>query len=185
MVQESPPRLFIQHVLLGEIAQQARIALRAAERLDEIGRGPGQVEIWSALQLILVAAGNISKILWPVRSKSAVRGELLRGLLSVDDSSPLYDRTFRNHFEHYDERIEDWLESVGTASYRDWVMGPPNSIAHQFPENVHRGYDYTTQTLTFRGETMNLRALLSALDEISRKYPSTVDLPPPTSWEAS
>jgi hypothetical protein len=176
MAQDSSPRPFTQHVLLSEIGHQARIAIRAAERLAAIERGLGPVDIWSSIQLILVAAGSISKILWPVRDESAARGEILRGLLTIDASSPLYDRRFRNHFEHYDERVEDWLESVPTSSCRDWMLGPPNSIARQFPGNVHRGYDHTTQTLTFRGETMDPGAVLAALQEISRKCPTPIDM---------
>ena len=100
----------------------------------------------------------------------------MRELLDVDDSNPLSDRNFRNHFEHYDERIEDWLASKNSAIYVDSNIGPPTAIMRRFPENVHRGYDYSTQTLTFRGESMSLESILRALDEIRQKCRSITQL---------
>jgi hypothetical protein len=62
-----------------------------------------------------VAVVNISKILCPsapcnsTLSKEAdTRGKSLRNYLAVDDTSPLRSRKFRNYFEHYDFRIEQW-----------------------------------------------------------------------------
>lgn len=44
------------------------------------------------------------------------RGERLRKMLKVKNSI-LSDRKFRNHFEHYDERIEEWLNPVVQKIY--------------------------------------------------------------------
>jgi len=52
-------------ILVGEIVLQSKIALRAAERLRIPDDNLDQVETWCSLQSILVAAGNVSKILWP------------------------------------------------------------------------------------------------------------------------
>lgn len=68
-----------------------------------------RVETWCSIQTILVAAGNVSKILWP-NEKYKVRGEKLRQLLNVEKDNPLSNRKFRNHFEHYDERIEEYFQ---------------------------------------------------------------------------
>jgi len=177
MACEDRRRDFTNHVFLSEIANQSRIALKAADRLAAvIKHGADPIDTWSAVQLILIAAGNVSKILWPPRKSSALRGEILRRQLDVDDNSPLSDRNFRNHFEHYDERIEDWLASQNTSVYTDWIIGPPMGFARQFPSNVHRGYDYTTQTLTFRGESISLESIVKALDEIRQKSPSVFEV---------
>lgn len=169
-------RAFTKHVFLGEIENQSRIALRAADRLAAIEHGMDSIDIWSAVQSILIAAGNVSKILWPPRKTSAPRGATLRALLDVYDSNPLSDRNFRNHFEHYDERIEDWLASKNSSTYTDSVIGLPPVFARLYPSNVHRGYDYSTQTLTFRGESMSLESIVKALDEIRQKCRSITQL---------
>jgi len=71
-------------VFIGEIVKQAKIAKRAAERLQATTDHFDELEVWCSIQSILVAAGNVSKILWPSRKTSAARGEMLRTLLNVD-----------------------------------------------------------------------------------------------------
>ena len=172
MSQESQDSGFIKHVFLCEIDFQSKIALRAADRLSEIGHGLDMIEIWSAIQSILIAAGNVSKILWPTRKGSPSRGSMLRELLDIDKNSPLFDRKFRNLFEHYDEHIDHWFATQSSSSFTDFSLGPPQGFARQFPSRVHRGYDYTTETLTYQGESMNLGALVRALAEIQQKCQS-------------
>jgi len=94
---------------------------------------------------------------------------MLRELLDVDDRNPLSDRHFRNHFEHYDERIEDWFAESGSAVCIDSRIDPFDSPWGRNPANFHRGYNPLTKTLTFRGESTDLAAILSALQEIRHK----------------
>lgn len=169
MVSDNPIKALAEVVFIGEIVNQAKFAERAAERLNASTDEFDPVEIWGAIQSILIAAGNVSKILWPTRKRSAKRGQMLRELLDIDDRNPLSNRNFRNHFEHYDERIEDWFEKNGSAVYRDSKIDPFSSIWGHNPANVHRGYDPLTNTLTFRGESTDLAAILSALEELRHK----------------
>lgn len=157
-------------VFISEIVMQSNIANRAAERL-QVASDPDhfdELEIWVSIQSILVAAGNVSKILWP-RKPSKARGERLRTLLNIDDGNLLSDRKFRNHFEHYDERIEDWFEKNGSAVYADSSISPFDSIWGGNPSNRHRAYNPMTHALTFRGESVDLASLLNALEEIRHK----------------
>lgn len=176
MSQENQDNGFKKHVFLGEIEFQSKVALRAADRLSEFGNGLDMIDIWSATQSILIAAGNISKILWPTRKESKSRGSMLRELLDVDKNNPLFDRKFRNLFEHYDERIDNWFATQRSASFTDFSLGPPRGFARQFPSGVHRGYDYTTETLTYQGESMDLGALVKAIAEIQQKGRSIIFL---------
>ncbi len=169
MTDDSQMKALAELVFIGEIMKQAKIAQRAAERLQATTDHFDELEVWCSIQSILVAAGNISKILWPSRKASAARGERLRTLLNVDDRNLLSDRKFRNHFEHYDERIEDWFEENRSAVYMDSSIDPFESIWGSNPANLHRAYNPLTQTLAFRGESMDLAALLNVLDEIRHK----------------
>ncbi|MBN8879858.1 MAG: hypothetical protein J0I32_20100 [Sphingobacteriales bacterium] len=152
-------------ILIGEIALQSKIAQRAAERLQATHDNFDHVETWCSIQSILVAAGNVSKILWP-NGKYKIRGERLRQLLKVEKDNPLSNRKFRNHFEHYDERIEDWFEKNSNGVYIDLAMNP--SLTHPlFPDtNTHRGYNAFNNTLIFRDETLDLNEILTALENI-------------------
>ena len=155
-------------VFISEIVLQSKIAELVAKRLSAIKDNFDQVEVWSSIQSILVAAGNVSKILWP-STEYIERGERLRELLKVDDNSILSDRSLRNHFEHYDDRIEKWFKGKSSAVYSDLAIDPLKSMRRNFPTNHHRAYDPLTQTLTFRGESFDLAAVLKELKEIRIK----------------
>lgn len=150
-------------VFLGEIVLQSKIARRAAERLEATLNNFDNVEVWCSIQSILVTAGNVSKILWPPEKEYKMRGERLRQMLKVQDDNILSDRKFRNHFEHYDSRIEDWFSKQSQGVYIDLAMNP------SFPGrnlNSHRGYNSFNNTLEFRGEILDLNAILKALELI-------------------
>ena len=169
IVNESKMEPLAEMVFISEVVKQAKIAKRASERLTATRDGFDEVEVWCSIQSILVAAGNISKMLWPVRKGSIARGERLRMLLSVDDQNLLSDRKLRNHFEHYDERIEDWFEKSNSAVYRDSYVDPFKPIWGGDASNIHRLYNPLTEVLTFRGESMDLAAILRELDDIMNK----------------
>ena len=154
-------------IFISEIVFQSKIAQRAAENLFATRNHGDQIDVWSSIQSVLVAAGNVSKILWP-QKKYAKRGELLRTMLNIEESNLLSDRKFRNHFEHYDERIEEWFEKNSSASYRDPVIDPFKPIWGKLTVR-HRAYNPLTQVLTFRGESIDLGEALKALENIQQK----------------
>jgi hypothetical protein len=156
-------------VFISEVVKQANIAKRASERLCAINDSFDALEVWCSIQSILVAAGNVSKILWPSRKISIPRGEALRALLSIDDQSLLSDRKLRNHFEHYDERIEDWFKKTNSAVYMDSYIDPFKPAWGSNVPNIHRFYNPLTGVLTFRGESVDLFAILRELDDIMSK----------------
>ena len=150
-------------VLISEIVLQSKIARRAAERLQTAHENSDTVEVWCSIQSILIAAGNVSKILWP-NQKYQSRGERLRQMLNVNADNLLSNRQFRNHFEHYDERIEDWFNNQSSAVYTDLAMNP--SLQGQMSSTGNRGYNSYNNTLIFRGEPLDLNRVLKALEEI-------------------
>lgn len=151
-------------VFLGEIVLQSKIAKRAAERLEATHTNFDNVEVWCSIQSILVAAGNVSKILRPPDKKYKMRGVRLRQILKVEDDNLLLDRKFRNNFfEHYDAKIEEWFSNHSSGVYIDLAMNP------SFPGrnlNSHRGYNSFNNTLEFRGQILDLNDILKALDLI-------------------
>lgn len=160
---------FIEMVFIGELVRQAKFAEIAANRLQKNTDNFDELEIWGAIQSILAAAGNASKILWPARRSSLKRGKRLRDALGIKDENPLSDRNIRNHFEHYDERIEDWLKEIQSSVYTDSVIDPFPPIWGRAFSNRHREYNPVTQIVIFRGESVDLANLLSALDELLEK----------------
>jgi hypothetical protein len=152
--------------LIHEIVTQSKFAKSAAAQLTKTS---DSVEVWGSIQSILVATANVSKILWPARKKYMARGKQLRTLLGIDEDNLLSDRTFRNHFEHYDERIEDWFDKNNSAVYMDSRIDPFEPTPLSLPQFFHRSYNPTSQTLAFRGEAIDLSAVLAALADIQEK----------------
>ncbi len=148
----------------GEIVLQVKIARRAAERLEATKDNFDHIEIWCSIQSILVAAGNVSKILSPPDKKHKLRGERLRQMLKVESNNVLLDRKFRNNFfEHYDSRIDEWFSHSPTGVYIDLAMNPSFSGRNL---NSHRGYNSFNNTIEFRGEILDLNTILIAMEKI-------------------
>ncbi|WP_293914879.1 MULTISPECIES: hypothetical protein [unclassified Sphingobacterium] len=156
---------FQDMIFLSEIVLQSKVAQRSAEHLQAANESFDQTEIWDSIQSILVATGNVSKILWP-NKKYEKRGERLRQILKVEQNNPLNNRKFRNHFfEHYDELVEEWFKNHANGVYIDLAMNP--SLYGGRTGNTHRGYNSFNNTLLFRGELFDLNIVLNALEVIS------------------
>jgi hypothetical protein len=113
-----------QDLLIAEIQRNCDLALLAYNDIEKYLQSikwQDKVTLdrfWLSILSFLIVVANISKILWPsvANSKSketemSSRREALRRRLSIDDSSIIAQRTFRNYFEHYDFRIEEIIES--------------------------------------------------------------------------
>jgi hypothetical protein len=173
----------ILRIFQGEVVKQCRYAILAIEDLENALKGMneqklttsyGMSRIWFSIQAFLVATGNLSKLLWPPAPHIPERGTELRASLSVDEDSCLQPRTFRNHFEHYDERLEKFLLSLEPPnfSYIDSNVSPGGikSLAPYVDEKlVLRHFDQKTWTLIFRGETFHLEPLFKAICELLPK----------------
>jgi hypothetical protein len=150
---------------ISEIRLQSKIAILSAERLQTANENLNKDEVWGSIQSILVSTGNISKILWPTYKRHAERGKALRLILKVENNNPLSERKFRNHFEHYDTRIQEWYDdNLGTA-YIDLVMNP--TLIGSIIGKIDRGYNSFNNTLIFRGEILDLNEILHAVNEIN------------------
>ncbi|MFG1659596.1 hypothetical protein ACGFIY_23995 [Micromonospora chersina] len=127
-----------------ELDRQARmgsdgINLAVARGLaTEDSRDP---DVWSALQSALFACIVVARTLQPAVKKkyqgltstqtkqyADERGEALRTLLEIEDSSPLFSVTeVRNAFEHYDERLDEHLVG-GVTCISDWYISDGTAL---------------------------------------------------------
>lgn len=128
--------------------------------------------IWFCIQAILVSIGNISKLLWPgpsVTNTTVLSArEELRTSLSVDNASVLKSRKFRNHFEHFDERLDDWGRSAATNVFVDSIIIPGNIEAFS-PKSVFRHYNPDDMLLTFNKTEYDLNQVLAAVQDLDKR----------------
>jgi hypothetical protein len=101
-----------------EVVKQCQFAIMAIQDLENALKdlndmncpaSNGMTRIWYSIQAFLIATGNLSKLLWPPTPIIPERGTELRASLSVEENSCLQLRRLRNHFEHYDDRLEKFF----------------------------------------------------------------------------
>nr|WP_299486142.1 hypothetical protein [uncultured Allomuricauda sp.] len=160
---------FSYMIFISEIVLQVKIAEQAEKRLPIDPGNFNHIEVWCSIQSILGAAGNVSKILWPQLKESKERGAQLRELLGIDKNNIIADRKFRNHFEHYDDRIEKWFDIQSTGPYIDLAFNPFKPTPWEIPKFYHRAYNQVDRILTFRNESLDLKEVLKNLHEIKMK----------------
>lgn len=172
----------IERAYLREIQIQAQYVRRAKQRATEVyDKDSDSVEFFREMTALLLHAGSLSRILWPpmtgkkeVRLRTKSRGAHLRRVLGVGDDSPLNDRTLRNHFEHFDERLDEWAELIGSGHPMDlyFFCGGDHQGGQQAlrdalrKEQLLRGFDPTTETIFFHGDPFDVHALLKAVDDV-------------------
>jgi hypothetical protein len=87
------------------------------------------------LQNLIVQAAALSRYFWPVRSAHKWRGEQLRRAFDVSNDSPLRSRDLRNAIEHFDERLDRFLENGLVGQVLPEYVGPsqqPNGVPVHF-----------------------------------------------------
>jgi hypothetical protein len=122
-------------------------------------------QIWGALQQLLGAAANISRLLWSgdpqgkSTQREASRGAL-RASIGATHSLALKDRALRNHWEHIDEYIEEWW----SATTRHWFIhrnisdGGTSTGIDEMEQFLD--FNTTTKTVTFWGYVARVPSLV-------------------------
>jgi hypothetical protein len=176
-----------QVLFIGEIQRQCKFALIACETIEkslhimghETDKEKQLDRFWYSVQSFLVSVANISKILWPstpcglVLDPDVISSRIaLRTLLSVDEDSILKSRSFRNHFEHFDSRIEEWAKKTKDRRVIDSNVLPSYLIAGYDPMSMMRNFDPSTYELTFRDRRYQFRLVVDAIKELFEKATS-------------
>lgn len=160
----------LERVFVMEIKRQCAFALIAANdinlALDKLAFDKNEIDrIWYSIQSFLVATGNLSKMFWPSESKKP-RGLYLRSIFKLKDDSPIAPRKFRNHFEHFDERLEHWASSSKRKNFVDSNVGPPGMIKGIDVKDYLRNFDNSNCAVTYRGDSYSLSPVIEAIKEV-------------------
>jgi hypothetical protein len=129
------------------------------------------VRTWSPVQAFLSAVANISKALWGSGGRFVSERADLRASLGVQDSSPIRSTTMRNHFDHFDDRLDDWWKGSTNHNYVDLSFG---NIAAGITgpgigtKDMFRSFDPATGNLVFWGDTYHVPTIEKEIAEIMR-----------------
>jgi hypothetical protein len=148
-------------------AQQINAGLMAAQQINAGPIGPDdQDPLWVGCQNLVTGAGNVSKALWGQKGRAAAARKPLRDSLNVDDTSPFREVSMRNHFEHYDERLDAWWKESENHNHLDRFLGPPTAVAGFNDKEMFRTFDPATLDIVFWGERFNVQAIVTEAERI-------------------
>ncbi len=118
--------------------------------------------VFSSIHSFLSHCAIVSKLL-KAEAESVSIGEVV----GVSASSVIHNRTFRNHLEHYDERLKPWIRQKGIdAMIGTYNIGPKS--AFNIPNMVFVShYDPTDMKFTFVDEDLDLGELHQEIQTVT------------------
>lgn len=169
---------FLKGVYLSQVKAECEFCLAAVNRMNEIMKDDAKGDFFrEALDLIHHAAA-ISRIFWPPggkdkqkRVRAQRRGQALRDELGINSNNPVQNRTLRDHFEHFDERLDDWAENSRNRNIISRLLGPRSAVGGNAIDDsdiIHH-YDPSSKIYSFRGEPFNIQDLVTGIDDIHKK----------------
>jgi hypothetical protein len=125
--------------------------------------------VFFSAQSTLLAASQLSNLIWPTGPRSKKRGEEVRRVLELDEKHPLNNHRIRTVWDKSDEKLEKWASETkgGNVVFDhlgDMSQFDPSSFTQ---ENIYRLYDPTTAIFIFRGDSYNMQALGKAIADIN------------------
>lgn len=153
--------LMLLRIFQRQVELQCHAVILAAQDLQRAMTVGAMPWVWVSIQNLLTAAANVSKALWGQGSGFAVQREALRDSLAVTDTSPLKAVSMRNHFEHYDERLDRWWATSANHNHLDMSIMPPSTVQGLADTDMFRVFDPTTSDLVFwaKGSTFSKSSL--------------------------
>lgn len=165
-----------------EVRCQCDAALLAFTEMANVLKKQPQPPSASFLTFFYVHAflahlGNISKLFFPACRKrknakeyaklAAKRAEFLRDTFNVGEQCPLSERKVRDSFEHFDERLDVYLDKATPPLYMDMNLTPRCGIriGGKVPTDAFRHLDPGTLELSFQGDSVKL---VERFEEIRR-----------------
>lgn len=189
-----------QSIYVSEISVQCELAILAGKNLNyfvENKADDRDNEIFRNIHSFLTHAGNVSRIFWPdvpkrkkdeseedydvrigEKDERAVakrqRGDCIKEIFNMPETSCLRVRALRNHLEHFDERLDDWRRTTKKNNMCMNVIGPPDIMAlGGDPKDIMRWFNIENGQYVFRGESFDLNTIY---DEIKRVYELSVEI---------
>lgn len=146
-----------------EIWTQAHFAEIAYGNIDPKAT-KGTDSVFSSIHSFLSHCANVSKLL--VANDGETPLKTIGDILKISRNSDVHNRKFRNHLEHYDERLKKWIKEKGiNGTIGTYNIGPKSMI--QVPNMIFVShYDPIDNTFTFVDEDFNLGTLFNEIVKI-------------------
>ena len=168
------PADFADTMYLREVELQCEFAHRSFGQMQEVfATNPKHASLLALAHVLLIFAGNVAKLLTcskdsPLKTKD--RSARLRKTLGfkTEDFSTIWRA--RNFLEHFDERLDKYLEGGGLLIHRLIVDHEPSSVALDdgriFTPNFMQLLNTTTWEVNLYGERFSLPEILKLLEMV-------------------
>ncbi len=165
-----------------EIWTQSHFAEIAYSHIDaKVAKGTDLV--FSSIHSFLSHSAMVSKMLLAKSDSSSSKS--IGDILGVLNTSLVHNRKFRNHLEHYDERLKEWIKQAAMGKMiGTYNVGPKSMIGGPNMIFVSH-YDPTNDTFTFVDEDFDLgelsrenRRINSLADEWVKRVERRIIEPP-------
>ncbi|WP_202702362.1 hypothetical protein [Flavobacterium sp. UGB4466] len=122
--------------------------------------------ILDILQNIIGNVGAISRFFWPSKDKGyyRIRGEKLRKIYDVSDSSILKNRDMRNLIEHFDEKLDNFLKEFNSGTVMPKYVGPI-SYVNDF-RTFFRAYFYDKHIFKMLNVEFEIEPIIAEINRI-------------------
>jgi len=155
--------------------QSCRIAEKIIKKISDGEIDPQEKKdiLLDCLQNVVNQAGAISRYFFPSRDgvkgadKKTIhrdRGQYLSKVFGVKDDSPLVNRALRNSIEHFDERLDLYLQD-GIVGYIFPSLILPNPEDGDVPHHIFRAYYLKEGIFQVLGERYEIQPIV---DEVAR-----------------
>jgi hypothetical protein len=121
--------------------------------------------ILDELQNVLIKAAAVSRYFWPARSSHEWRGAQLRSAFGISDENPLRSRDLRNSIEHFDERLDLFLQGEVTGHILPEYVGPLVEPA-EVPVKLFRAYYVDKGIFELLGQRFDIQPISQTILEV-------------------
>ena len=131
------------------------------------------------MQNLIIQGGAISRFFWPPRdgkqSEHKKRGAFLREVFDVQIGNALESRRIRNQLEHFDEKLDVYLQKMVVGRILPEFVGY-TSETDGVPLHMFRGYFLDTGVFQILEEKFEVNPLINEIirvDKLLKKFNET------------
>ena len=167
----------LESIYLGQAQLEFNACFTALDAFNSAISGATEDDPFVHAMTFVHRAAAASRIFWPPggrrgnSQRSKDRGDHLLASLDINDNHPIKSRTLRDHFEHFDERLDEWAEVSQNRNIVGRLLGSRSLIGGDgiADTDIILHYDPTTKIFAFRGEKFDLQELASGISDLSSK----------------
>lgn len=156
-------------VYLGELQTQCMFAFRAIKYCElALNQQESDLdEFWYNIQMFLTSVANVDKMLHGAKSYYKVHHQKIIKTHRLPEVDFEIERKIRNRFDHYDERIVDWIENSENHNIIISGVFPDGAIGGNF--DYFKKFDPVTNKLSFGNKEFDVTETLYKLNSLDQR----------------